>query len=81
MFEMGFPYKTYIHEGAGKYWKESLDNPSRYAKWIIIDYGHSSDNVSRHMNREDILEREYEIVYEENQLKVYKKTSDPYYEL
>lgn len=81
MFLMGFDYKTYIHEGAGKYWKESLDNPSRYAKWVVIDYGHSSDNLARHMNREDILEREYEMVYQENQLKIFKKYTDPYFQI
>lgn len=81
MFAMGFPYKTYIHEGTNKYWKESLNNPSRYAKWVVIDYGHSSDNLAKFMNREDILEREYKVVYTENQLKIYKKITKPYYEI
>lgn len=79
MFAMGFPYSTYIHEGTGKYWKESLNNPSRYAKWVVIDYGHSSDNLAKFMNREDILDREYKVVYEENQLKIFKKITKPYY--
>ena len=81
MFMMGLPYKTYIHEGTNKYWKESVDNPSRYAKWVVIDYGHNSDNVAKQMNREDILEREYKLVYQENQLKVFKKITDPYFEI
>ena len=81
MFQTGFNYSTFIHEGAGKYWKESLDNPSRYAKWVVIDYGHNSDSVAKEMNREDILEREYKVVYEENQLKVFKKHIPPYYEI
>ncbi len=81
MFLMGFPYKTFIHEGTNKYWKESIDNPSRYAQWVVIDYGHNSDNVARHMNREDILEREYKLVYQENQLKIFKKIKKPYFEI
>lgn len=79
MFETGLSYSSFIHEGAGKYWKESLDNPSRYAKWVVIDYGNNSDTLAKNMNRIDILEREYKIVYQENQLKVFKKISDPYF--
>lgn len=81
MFQTGFNYSTFIHEGTDKYWKESIDNPSRYAKWVVIDYGHNSDNVARNMNREDILEREYKLVYEEKQLRVFKKITDPYYQI
>ena len=81
MFEMGFDYKTFIHEGTNKYWKESLDNPSRYAKWVVIDPGHPQDQVAIHMNREDILEREYKLLYNKEQIKVYKKIKKPYYEI
>jgi len=81
MFQTGLNYSSFIHEGTGKYWKESLDNPSRYAKWVVIDYGHSSDAIAMHMNRKDILEREYELVYQERQLKVFKKSSDPYFQI
>jgi hypothetical protein len=81
MFQTGFNYNVFIHEGAGKYWAESLDNPSRYAKWVVIDYGHNTDSVAKKMNREDILEREYTLVYQEKQLKVFKKYSDPYFKI
>ncbi len=81
MFQTGFNYSTFIHEGAGKYWTESLDNPSRYAKWVVIDYGNNTDTLAKKMNRVDILEREYQLVYEERQLKVFKKISDPYFVL
>lgn len=79
MFQTGFNYSTFIHEGGGKYWKESLDNPSRYAKWVVIDYGHNSDNLAKHMNRKDILKREYKLVYQEKQLNVWKKYKSPYF--
>lgn len=81
MFQMGFSYKTYIHEGTGKYWKESVNNPSRYAKWVIIDSGSNSDNLARKMNRKDILSREYRLVFQEGQIKVYKKIGKPYYDI
>lgn len=81
MFQTGLNYSSFIHEGAGKYWKESLDNPSRYSKWVVIDYGNNTDTLARNMNREDILEREYKLVYEEKQLKVWKKHIKPYFEI
>lgn len=81
MFQTGFNYNLFIHEGAGKFWKESLDNPSRYAKWVIIDYGNNSDTLAKHMNRKDILEREYKLVYKEKQLEVWKKNDKPYFEI
>jgi hypothetical protein len=81
MFQTGFNYKEFIHEGTDKYWKESLDNPSRYAKWVIIDYGNNSDTLARHMNRRDILEREYNLIYQEKQLEVWKKNEKTYFEI
>lgn len=81
MFSMGFDYKTFVHEGTNKYWKESLDNPSRYAKWVVRDSGHPEDKVARNMNRLDILDREYKLVYNKEQVKIYKKITDPYYKI
>lgn len=81
MFQTGFNYSTYIHEGTNKYWKESMDNPSRYAKWVVIDYGNNTDTLAKNMNRTDILDREYKLVYTEKQLKVWKKIQDPYYKI
>lgn len=81
MFEMGFDYKNYIHEGTNKYWKESLDDPSRYAKWVILDKGHPQDKINRTFSRLDILEREYEMVYNHDQVLIYKKRTDPYFKI
>lgn len=81
MFEMGIDYKNFIHEGTNKYWKETLDNPSRYAKWVVIDRGHAQDQVTRHMSRIDILEREYKLVYDYDQVQIYKKIDDPYFNI
>lgn len=81
MFEMGFDYKTYIHEGTGKYWKESIDNPSRYATWVVLDSGHPQDQVAKLLTRADILDRDYQKVYDQEQLKVYKIITKPYFEI
>lgn len=79
MFEMGFNYSTYIHEGTGKYWKESLDDPDRYATWVVIDNGHPEDKIAKTFSRVDILERNYDLVYEKDQVKVFKKKTPPYF--
>jgi len=44
-FSTGMHLKRFIHEGTGKYWKESLDNPSKYAKWIVMANGDVGDQV------------------------------------
>ncbi len=81
MFEMGFDYKTYIHEGNNKYWKESLDDPPRYATWVVIDKGHPYDNVARKKNIEVTLNRDFNLVYEKEQVKVYKIKKKPYFKI
>ena len=86
MFLMGFNYKTYIHEGTGKYWKESIDDPPRYATWIVVDYGHPLDKVAKFMrdtNRAAILDRDYNLVFNdnENQVKIFKIKNKPYFQI
>lgn len=85
MFKMGFDYKAYIHEGAGTYWNESLDNPSRYARYVILDFGHPDDVLTPYFknnpHRQGILDRDYTLVFNdihENVL-IYKKKTNPYY--
>lgn len=81
MFQMGFDYKTYIHEGTGKYWKESLDDPPRYARWVVIDKGHSQDKVAKKKNIEVVLKRDYNLVYNKEQIQIYKIKKKPYFEI
>jgi len=86
MFEMGFNYKTYIHEGAGKYWKESIDDPPHYATWIIFDLGQNEDAVAKYMSdphRKAALARDFNLVFTSNKglLKVYKIKTKPYFKV
>ncbi len=81
MFEMGFKYKTFIHEGTNKYWKETLDDPPRYARWVILDKGHPSDRVARKKNIETVLYRDYNLVYSKEQVKIFRIKKKPYIEL
>lgn len=81
MFEMKLPYKTFIHEGAGKYWKESLDDPPRYAHWVVIDNGHNLDVIAKKPGIEIVLDRDYDLVYTKDQVKIYKIKKKPYFEI
>src|SRR5260221_9880553 len=81
MFEMGFNYRTYIHEGAGKYWKESLDDPPRYATWVVLDKGHPQDQVAKKDTIQAALDRDYNLVYNQDQVKIYKIKNKPYFDV
>jgi hypothetical protein len=87
MFLMGFDYKTYIQEGAGKYWKESIDNPSRYAQYVVIDAGHPDDSLAPYFlnnsHRMGILERDYNLAFNDDKenVKIYKKKVSPYFKI
>ncbi len=81
MFEMGIPYKRYIHEGTNKYWKETLDDPPRYASWVIIDKGHPSDMVARKDTIQPALDRDYNLMFNQDQVRIYKIKNKPYIEI
>lgn len=36
IFSSGLPMKKFIHEGAGKYYLAALENPDRWARWIVV---------------------------------------------
>lgn len=84
MFQLGYNYRTYIHEGTGKYWKESIDDPPHYATWIIFDLGQNADTLDQYMqdpHRKAALDRDFKLVFTGNKglLKVYKIKNKPYF--
>jgi hypothetical protein len=81
MFLMGFDYKTYIHEGTNKYWKESLDDPPRYASWVIYDKAQERDPIAVKKNIDVVLLRDYELAFHYDQMKVYKIKHKTYFEI
>lgn len=44
-FSTGIPLKRFIHEGTGKFWKDSLVDPTLDAKWIVMANGDVGDPV------------------------------------
>ncbi len=78
MFEMGFNYSTYIHEGNRQYWKDSLKHPAKYATWIVLDYTNTKDPVVNSLLHSQDLNKDYKIVYQETGLRIYKIIHKPY---
>lgn len=74
MFQSGLPYKTFIYEGTRGYWRDSLNDPTKYADWVIYNERITGDGVVNNMTRkgyESMLDK-FQLVYEEKGLKIYK---------
>ncbi|MEM4368334.1 MAG: hypothetical protein QXO21_04940 [Candidatus Anstonellales archaeon] len=78
MFYMNLPYKVFIHEGTKKYWKESIQNPQTYARWIFmykpgITEGREEDSTTKFLKNNDNLYIFFEKKYEDEEIEIYKK--------
>lgn len=49
IFSSGLPMKKFIHEGAGDYYAAALDNPDRWARWIIMRTNSDDDSTWKAM--------------------------------
>ena len=79
MYSLKIPYKSFIYEGAGKYWKESVIDPAKYARWVVhlngskvTDPGGAVDFVSYYLQDTPQLNDYYDQVYKDAKLVVYK---------
>jgi hypothetical protein len=36
IFSSGLPMKKFIHEGTGAYWDYAVENPDKWARWIVV---------------------------------------------
>ncbi len=74
MFQTGLPYKNFIYEGSRNYWLTSLNNPAKYAVWVIYDQHVKEDSVTRFLtiNAHKQLETEYQLVYNSDGFKIYR---------
>lgn len=77
MLQMNLNYKNYIHEGTGKYWKESKKDPQRYATWAIFDSYNNDDQVTKYLKKSAALKLYYNLVYENDGMLVYKIKTKP----
>lgn len=74
IFQSRLPYKRFIYEGTRDYWKDSLKDPSKYAKWVIYNNAISGDGVTDAMTREgySILKKKFKLVYDWGGMKIYR---------
>jgi hypothetical protein len=47
IFSSGLPMKRFIHEGAGSYYTSAIENPDRWARWIVVRTNSNSDSTWR----------------------------------
>lgn len=47
IFSSGLPMKQFIHEGTGVYWNNAIENPDRWARWIIMRTNDENDMTFR----------------------------------
>lgn len=74
----GFTFKTnlnmkqFISEGSGKYWKESMNNPSKYARWVILkDDAKGKDSLLNHLDM-DVLNKHFDLREKNTGYRFYK---------
>lgn len=79
MYSLKIPYRNYIYEGTGKYWIEAIDNPVSLARYVMIqagpkvtNTGGSSDFVSYHLQDTAMLNDNYDPVYRDSKIVVYR---------
>jgi hypothetical protein len=72
IFRSRLPLKTFITEGTGNYWHESLKDPTRHATWIVF-FRDKTDRVGKVVSKNPDLEKYYKKVYEDPTYLVYKK--------
>ncbi|MBI1862732.1 hypothetical protein HYS00_01290 [Candidatus Microgenomates bacterium] len=77
MLQMGLKYRTYIHEGAGRYWKESTKDPQRYAKWVIMDSYNVDDQVTKYLGKSPNMKYFYNRVYTNDGMWIFKIKTKP----
>jgi hypothetical protein len=78
IFKTGLPMKKFISEGNSTYWKESLKNPNKYNRWVLIQNS-GRDVLLRHLDF-NILKKQFELkkeLYDNNKwiYRIYKVKS------
>ncbi|MBI4137622.1 glycosyltransferase family 39 protein [Candidatus Roizmanbacteria bacterium] len=72
IFRTGIPLKNYVTEGTGLYWTQSLQDPRRHVRWIVY-FQDKTDRVGKVLSKWKPLEEEYELVYEDQTYRIYKR--------
>lgn len=71
MFDTGIKQKNFIVEGAYKIWEESLTDPTKHAKWIIVSSGNDRDRLYKKLNF-SVVNENYNVAYKNGGFTIYK---------
>ncbi len=69
LFRSGLQLKQFIVEGARGYWEESLEDPTKHAKWVIMREG---DLVEKELSDNPNFLNNYRLVYRDEFSYIYK---------
>lgn len=72
IFNSGLEIKNFITEGTGQYWKESLENPKKYATWVIL-FPSFTDRVGKALKENHILKEDYDIAFQNQTYVIFRK--------
>ncbi len=74
IFQSGLPYKDFIYEGTREYWRDSLNDPSKYANFIVYNTRISGDNITTDVTPKgsEILKKKFHLVYNNKGFEIYK---------
>lgn len=75
MFDTGIHQREFITEGAYKIWDGAMEDPAKYAKWVLISESNARDNAFRNINR-DKLYKDYEIVNKNDEFMILRRKSN-----
>jgi 4-amino-4-deoxy-L-arabinose transferase-like glycosyltransferase len=71
IFRTGIPLKNYITEGTGQYWKTSLQDPRKYATWLVF-FRDTTDRVGKVLTKWKDLDKYYDLVYKDQTYLIWK---------
>jgi hypothetical protein len=77
MLQTNLPYKTFIYEGNRELWFNSLNNPATYASWVVYNSEQSGDAIKEQLKSVKSLERNFNLVYDKQGIKIYKIKNKP----
>ncbi len=74
IFRCNIPLKNFITEGTGYYWKDSLNDPGRFATWLVF-FQDRSDRVGKAMPANTLLSKTFTQVYHDQTYQIWQKKS------
>ena len=75
MFQTGFAYNNFIYEGSRKYWVTSLNDPEKYASWVIYDKNQRGDAVGQYLTKDarGQLRTNFTLMYDRDGFLIYRR--------